>query len=226
MFNRFLVLNLVESLVNMEINYNKVVKIKKIGKVDISELEEKVKLLSAKDWDTKEDFKVNYNKNESSNKGALGSTQHIIFKFINKKTTPFEYIHCSRWNIWEPILMPILINATKYLNYEHPYFPKIMLASLPAKKFIPPHIDGKSDGYVAHKIHIPIETNSESFFFLEADKFHFEKGIAYEVNNGKVHGVVNNGDTNRIHLIFECLDFDTQTPEIKHQMKSPKISSI
>jgi hypothetical protein len=177
-----------------------------------------IKELDDLDWDTDEDFEINYNKHKSLNRGALNFTKHIIYRFTNKKETPFSYIESSRWNQVASIILPIMDEATNYLNYKNRYYPKVMLANLPAKNFIPPHIDGDKSGYIPHKIHIPIQTNKEAFFFLNSEKFHFEQSKAYEVNNGKKHGVANNGDSDRIHLIFECLDFDLQSEEIQHQI--------
>jgi len=167
---------------------------------------------------------VNYNKTKAQNsqntKKALHDTKHIIFQFVNKQQSTFQYIECSRWKEWSHILLPIMDKATEYLGYTNRYYPKVMLANLPSKKFIKPHTDGNTAGYIPHKIHIPIITNADAFFFLENERYHFQEGIAYEVNNGKKHSVVNNGDSERIHLIFECLDFDLQTKEIQEQINS------
>jgi hypothetical protein len=73
-------------------------------------------------------------------------------------------------------------------------------------------------GSMPHKIHIPVENNGDSYFFLEGKKFSLLEGDAHEVNNSLKHSVVNNGETDRIHLIFEYLDFDIQTTVIKNQM--------
>lgn len=209
----------------MELNNKKTKSIFRIGPLDISILKNLVNNLNEVDWDTNEEFEVNYNKqrNDDSKLKALHFTKHIIFRFVDKRITPFQYIECSRWKEWSTTLLPILNIATDYLGYKNRYFPKVMLANLPAKNFIPPHTDGDQSGYIPHKIHIPIQTNQESFFFLESEKFHFEEGVAYEVNNGKQHGVVNNGNSDRIHLIFECLDFDLQTKTIQEQIEKRRI---
>jgi hypothetical protein len=204
----------------MEINTQKTQSIHEIGPVNLSKLIPKVEELGELDWDTNEDFSLNYNKSKTPNKGALNSTRHIIYRFTNKNVSPFEYIESNRWEKISSILLPILSQATSYLNYQNPYYPKVMLANLPSKNFIPPHIDGDKKGYIPHKIHIPLQTNEEAFFFLENEKFHFKKGVAYEVNNGKKHSVVNSGDNDRIHLVFECLDFDIQSDVIKKQIEN------
>jgi len=188
-----------------------------LGSFDITELERMVRALDKGDWDKEEDFRVNYNKS----KAALKSTQHIILKFSNKQVTPYQYIECSNWNDWSSMLLPLMEQIVEVFGYERPIFPRVMLAKLPQDTFIAPHIDGDTNGYVPHKIHVPIATNEFSFFFSEDRKHNFKKGFAYEVNNGIKHAVVNKGKTDRVHLIFECLDFNAQNDQIKSQILNP-----
>lgn len=53
------------------------------------------------------------------------------------------------------------------------------------------------------KIHIPIKTNPNAWFFFEDEKFNMEVGHAYMVNTVLPHGTDNQGDTDRVHLIFK-----------------------
>ncbi|MFT5668365.1 MAG: hypothetical protein ACI9DK_002568 [Vicingaceae bacterium] len=211
----------------MEINHNKTNTVLTIGKVDISALEKRIHSLTIGDWDSEEDFQLNYNKRilkkDDKNVAALGTTRHIVFRFTDKNKTPYEYIESSRWDSWKEFLLPIMNEATTYLNYKKPHYPKVMLANLPSQAFIRPHTDGKAVSLTPHKIHIAIETNESTFFYLEKDRYLFEKGVAYEVNNSKMHAVANNGSTDRIHLIFECIDLNAQNEEIKRQIKNFKI---
>lgn len=199
----------------MERNEKKVEKVSRIGEFEVYGLKEKLRTLRASEWDSEEDFNVHYNKNKE---GALNSTKHIVFRFANKKVEPYEYVNSSRWEEWKHLLLPLMLKITDHLDYKNRYFPKVMLANLPAKNFIRPHIDGAAAGHVPHKFHLPIDTNGQSFFYLEEEKFHFEEGVAYEVNNGKRHAVINNGESDRIHLIFECLNFDIQSKLVQDQI--------
>jgi len=193
---------------------------KVLAKLDITELQKEVAQITPDQWDTKEDFEVNYNKHS---KGALRSTQHIIFKFSNKQEEGFTYFEGSRWKKWEKVLMPIMDQATALYSYSNGYYPKVMLAKMPPNTFIPPHTDGDKRGYTPHKIHVPLITNSRCHFFEEEKKYHLEVGQAYEVNNGVRHSVVNGGSTDRIHFIFEYLNLDLQIPKLKERMFNPVI---
>lgn len=88
-------------------------------------------------------------------------------------------------------------------------FPNVrqtVIACHPPGTFIDQHID--SEEFV--KIHIPIKTNNDSFFIFGEEKFNLEVGNAYLVNTAMMHGTENNGDTDRIHLIFKITEEDAK----------------
>lgn len=199
----------------MEVNAFKTETVRELGRVNVSSLKEKVFALTANDWDTTEDFEANYNKNPKS---VLNSTQHIIFRFSNKQSNPFQYKSYSRWETWKSILLPVLDAATKNYQYKKGAYTRVMLAKLPAKSFISPHIDGNNTGSIPHKIHIPLQTNEGALFYVNAKKFQFKEGEAYEVNNSAKHAVANTGDSDRIHLIFEYLDYNAQSELIQKEI--------
>jgi len=78
-----------------------------------------------------------------------------------------------------------------------------MLAKLPSKSEVKPHVDKSPSAQYPHKIHIPIFTNNEVFFYANGESIHMEVGQVYEVNNNQLHWAINNGNIDRIHLIFE-----------------------
>ena len=199
----------------MEINKNKTDSVRPLGKVDISSLKNKIALLKEEDWDTVEDYKANYNKKSNS---VLNTTKHIILRFSNKQTTPFSYRSYSKWDDWKSLLLPILNDATNSYGYTRGVYTRVMLAKLPPKSFIAPHTDGNAKGSIPHKIHIPLQTNDAAFFYIEGEKFILKEGEAYEVNNSAKHSVANSGNTDRIHLIFEYLDYNAQSKMIQEQI--------
>jgi hypothetical protein len=99
-----------------------------------------------------------------------------------------------------------MIQAVQPIGYKKGYFPRVMFAKMNPGTIIPEHIDGNTKGWIPHKIHIPLITNSDVLFSVHRIEHHFEKGIAYEVDNSGIHGVKNEGNTIRIHFIFEYLD--------------------
>lgn len=81
-------------------------------------------------------------------------------------------------------------------------FPRIrqtVIVGHPPETQIDLHTD--NDEFI--KIHIPIKTNTKSYFFFEDEKFNLEVGNAYLINTALPHGVINEGDSDRIHFIFK-----------------------
>ena len=185
-----------------EENPNKTDSIRHLGEVDIAALQEAVDKLQESDWDLWDQQKPNPYP-------SLRQVKHIVFKFSAKRSKPLKYHTYPVWEDWKDLIEPILEAATKPYGYASAFFPRVMLAKLPPGGKISPHMDGPHDESRPHKIHIPIQTNPMAKFILVPDVYHFEVGQAYEVNNGLRHAVANNGDTDRIHLIFEYL----QLPE-------------
>jgi hypothetical protein len=64
-------------------------------------------------------------------------------------------------------------------------------------------IDLHPDNSEFLKIHIPIKTNPDAWFIFEDERFNLKTGHAYFVNTTLLHGTNNQGNTDRIHLIFK-----------------------
>lgn len=186
-------------------NRQKTAGIRDLGPVEVERLRRDVLALPAEEWDRPEDFAVNYNKEK-----VLRQVAHLTFRFSDRRASPIRYFELRRWSEWEDRLLPVMEEATRPLGYERGFYPRVMMAKLPSGAFIAPHVDGEERGHIPHKIHVPLSTNPDAVFFLEDERHHFEVGRAYEVDNGARHSVVNGGDTDRIHLIFEYLDAGLQ----------------
>lgn len=133
-------------------------------------------------------------------------TEHIIFQFIKGNKDPLDYYSNAIWDVCKPYLMPIMSSIAAQYPYKNPVFPKVMLAKLMSGSYIDPHYDGGGSNLFTHKIHLPLITDPDVKFMVEDEVFHMEPCVAYEVNNIKKHGVVNNSSIDRVHLIFEVFD--------------------
>ena len=193
------------ALLREEINPHKTATLRELGPVDLRGIERDILAIPSDQWDTTTDHEANYNKN-----GAIRQASHIIFRFSDKRAVPFRCFDLPAWDGWRERLMPIMLDAVRPYGYGRGFFPRIMLANLPAGGFIPPHVDGASTVSRPHKIHVPIVTNSDTFIFVGDERFHLAAGHAYEINNAARHAVTNGGDSDRIHLIVEYLDAELQ----------------
>ena len=175
-----------------------------MGPIDISTIRDRIIAIPPEVWEREQANSPNYNQG-----GVLKQTRHIIFKFSNKISQPFMYFDMPIWSEWEASLQPIMDTAVKVFGYERVVFPRVMFARLPAGCRIGAHSDGGIPRSRPHKLHIPITTNPETFFLHPPHgRYHLQPGRVYEVDNCRPHGVENNGTTDRIHLIFECMPMD------------------
>lgn len=87
-----------------------------------------------------------------------------------------------------------------------------LLINLPKNQKILPHLDSDEHFLKTRRIHIPILTNDKCNFRVDSEIVQMKQGEIWEINNAhKVHGVINNGDTDRIHLLIDYKTSDKKT---------------
>jgi hypothetical protein len=67
---------------------------------------------------------------------------------------------------------------------------------------IPPHRDQQPANWLC-RVHVPLLTNDRSEFWVGDQVHHMAPGMAYRVNTLVVHSVINQGDSPRIHFMFD-----------------------
>ncbi len=82
---------------------------------------------------------------------------------------------------------------------------RAMAAKLLAGGKIRPHRDSHPSFHHSHRIHVPITTNRRVRFMIEGRPYQLETGQAYELNNQKMHSVMNKGSEDRITFIFDYI---------------------
>jgi hypothetical protein len=80
---------------------------------------------------------------------------------------------------------------------------RAMAAKLLAGGRILPHRDTHPSFAAGHRIHVPITTNPRVRFTIDGRPCRMEVGQAYEINNQKMHSVMNGGTDDRITFIFD-----------------------
>lgn len=187
-------------------NPRKTTTIRRLGRVDVSDLKQAVAALSEEQWDAENAAKPN-------RFGALDSTRHIVFRFVSNFRDWRQSYDQPIWSEWQETLQPVLDSATAPYGYSRGAYPRVMLARMAPGGVIHPHRDENVAAKWPHKIHVPLRTNEGVTFFVDGVGYRLEEGEAVEVNNMGVHAVENKGDTDRIHLIFEYYDLDQAEPE-------------
>lgn len=187
-------------------NPRKTSSIRQLGAVDIEALRSAVLAIPEAVWDGQDAEKPN--KFE-----ALDRTRHIVFRFVDS-TRDWRGSHDRPlWAEWRALLEPVLRQSVRDYGYVRGVFPRVMLARMAPGGVIQPHIDANPAAKWPHKIHVPLLTNPQVGFQIGSTIHHFPVGSAVEVNNLGPHAVRNDGDSDRIHLIFEYYDADQPDPE-------------
>lgn len=85
---------------------------------------------------------------------------------------------------------------------------RFIIAKLKAHKSIIMHDkDGDVDAFrYSRRLHLPIVTDENVEFIIDDERIHFKEGIIYELNNLIPHGVENNSDNDRIHIIIDLIE--------------------
>lgn len=82
----------------------------------------------------------------------------------------------------------------------------IQFSLLPPLSSIKSHYDTGLVFSLSHRVHLPIITNDQSFFKIGDQEFKFKVNQLVEINNKKIHSVVNKSETEkRVHLILDYL---------------------
>jgi hypothetical protein len=189
----------------MVANPRKTKTIRRLGEVEITALRAAVLAIPEAEWDAENASKPNRFE-------ALDATRHIAFRFVSALNDWRNSYDRPLLAEWRALLEPALEQAVKPFGYARGTFPRIMLARMPIGGVILPHRDANPAAKWPHKIHVPLLTNDQVTFYVDGEGYHFAEGEAVEVNNMGVHAVRNDGDTDRIHLIFEYYDVDQPEP--------------
>lgn len=79
-----------------------------------------------------------------------------------------------------------------------------IMVNLPSKKKIAKHVDTFKFARLFRRLHIPIQTNDDCYFFIDKESKNLKVGEIWEIANDEyLHWVENGGDTDRIHMIVD-----------------------
>jgi hypothetical protein len=173
--------------------------VRDLGAVDVQALKTRVAGLSEQVWQLE-------NARKENDFAVFHHTRHIIFRFTPGNHDPEDNYETPAWLVWRSLLEPVMQQAIRVYGFSNPAFSKAMLARLQAGQHIDLHSDGAGSNLRTHKIHVPLVTNPDAHYLCGEQGFHLVEGHAWEVNNIRPHGAVNNGSEDRIHLIFEVFD--------------------
>lgn len=121
----------------------------------------------------------------------------------------FDAVPTKHYPLFQDELNNLQVNLKDIINQDG-YIVRALLVKLLKNSNILPHIDIVGKTLVLGKrLHIPIITNENCLFSVGDDTKNLKVGEIWEINNDKkLHGVSNNGDEDRVHLIVDWINND------------------
>lgn len=131
-------------------------------------------------------------------------TRSIVLLFAEVSNWPaYEVSRQPGWPRYSELALPVMNQILAKWYPPGGTIIRAMAAKLMAGGRIVPHRDAHPSFAAGHRIHVPLATNSRVRFMIDGRVCPMEIGHAYEINNQKVHSVMNKGDTDRINFIFD-----------------------
>ena len=137
------------------------------------------------------------------------ATQSIVMLFVELDHWPEIVVKQEPgWPRLADAALPLMNDIIKRFYPAGGTVIRAMAAKLLAGGKITPHVDRHPSFHRGHRIHIPITTNPRVRFMIDGQPYRFKVGEAYEINNQKMHSVMNKGAEDRITFIFDYVPPD------------------
>ena len=109
----------------------------------------------------------------------------------------------KHYSLFEKELNKLQNHLRLTIKEPNGYIYRAILVNLPSGKCIKPHTD-VGEIFEPRRIHIVIQTNSKCLFSVGDKIKNLKEGEIWEIDNdNQKHGVSNEGETDRIHLIVD-----------------------
>lgn len=168
---------------------------KKLGTIDIHTIKKKLDKLFIEDW-----HKYTY-RQDSNGVHKKTFTLPVLYdeEYKNDKGKKSEF-----YDIFSEDINYInqIINDAYQKKGE---LIRFIFVNLPRKCLVDRHYDRAKPSFKNHpRIHIPVQTHKDVLFHIGDETINMEEGSIYEINNNlKLHGVENNSDIDRVHIITD-----------------------
>ena len=178
---------------------------RELARVDIGPLLEKVRAVDPALWDADEHIRRQLTTNRP--------TRAIFLYHSDPRVQPAPGLaqsdvrRCRGWDWFGPAVEPII---DQIRTHYAPGSVVVMcqIANLRPGGRIALHFDAAPLLCASHRIHVPLITWPEVTFHIDGAAHHFEPGVAFELNNQRLHEVHHAGTEERLHLILDLLPAD------------------
>jgi hypothetical protein len=169
-----------------------------IGTVDVKKIKNKLFCIDECVWDEfgerQDTFEVH---RDTKSIPILWNLQSLETLNVSNKTKYYDIFNKE----YE------LINIENYIKkyYGNGKILRILFTRLKSNSIISPHVDSGKSLELSNRIHIPIITNENVVFIVNGEQKNMVEGEIWEIDNQKLHSVLNNSNYDRIHLIIDYL---------------------
>jgi hypothetical protein len=132
-------------------------------------------------------------------------TESIVLVFCDEAWPDVTVSRQPGWDRLADLAIPLMHEVIARAYPKGGTILRAMAAKLKAGGRIKPHIDALASFRAGHRIHVPLTTNPGVRFTLDGRPLPMVLGEACEINNQKVHSVMNAGREDRISFIFDYL---------------------
>ena len=131
-------------------------------------------------------------------------TESIVLVFVELDDWPNMTVKKEPgWDRLADVAVPVMHDIIERFYPPGGTIIRAVAAKLLAGGKITSHRDVHPSFHYGHRIHVPITTNPRVRFMIDGQPYRFELGRVYEINNQKIHGVMNKGTEDRITFIFD-----------------------
>ena len=170
--------------------------IRPLGSVDVQPLARAILAQDEAAWIENVERQKSYEVHEQ--------TRSIVLLFAEVTNWPaIEVSKQPGWDRLAELAIPLMHAIIRNFYPPGGTIIRAMAAKLLAGGRIVPHRDSHPSFAAGHRIHVPIATNPRVRFMIDGRPYQLEVGQAYEINNQKVHSVMNKGTEDRINFIFD-----------------------
>ncbi|CAK0885692.1 unnamed protein product [Prorocentrum cordatum] len=138
-----------------------------------------------------------------------------------------QFFEFPWWDRFKPAVLPILQGVFEQygLNPDR-HVIRAQLNRVEPGGEIRPHVDQGIWATNAHRVHVPVVANADCSIFVRRHgagkgrphlpwrRLLLQEGFAYELNNRWQHRVVNEGSTDRVHLLVDWTDTGDRRREV------------
>jgi hypothetical protein len=128
----------------------------------------------------------------------------------------FIYSHPLNWKLNTPYKIQQICFDSNVMSLINPIVKELedfhngkvgqcLLIKLKGEKDIHPHNDSGDYLMNSRRHHVPIITNQNVFFTVDNKTVTMKEGECWEINNAKIHSVVNQSDLDRVHLLIDII---------------------